>query len=223
MFCKEFFQSSVGKKYLMATTGFLLCGFLFAHLLGNFLIIVGPQAFNFYAHTLINNKFIYVMEAGLLALFLMHIGLGVRLTLENKAARPEKYYMKERTYRGATFASSTMPYTGMIILVFLISHLLHFKFGPHYTALVEGVGETRDLYKTVIEYFQSPLNVLWYVFAMIATGVHLSHGFQSAFQSYGVNHAKYTPIIKKVGIGFSLFISVGFSFIAIYCHFQGVN
>lgn len=219
-FLCSFLNSSVGKKQIMALTGLGLIGFLLGHLAGNMLLFVGADAFNFYGHKLTSNPLIYVAEAGLLAMFLTHIGLAFKLVLENNAARPQKYYMKSKTGRGSTFASSTMPYTGLIILVFVISHLMHFKYGAYYTTIVDGV-EMRDLYRVVIEYFRNPIWVGWYVFAMLALGLHLSHGFQSTFQSLGINHPKYTPIIKKIGCGLCAIISIGFSVLAVYSHIKG--
>ena len=108
--------SSVVKKVAMGVTGLLLCGFLVSHLLGNFLIFVGPDAFNLYAHTLTSNPMIYGAEAVLVLIFLAHLFMGIKVTIENKMARPTPYYVKKHTGRGATFASSSMPYTGIVIL-----------------------------------------------------------------------------------------------------------
>jgi succinate dehydrogenase / fumarate reductase cytochrome b subunit len=217
-----YLSSSVMKKQVMGVTGLLLCGFLLTHLAGNCLIYVGSDAFNLYAHTLITNPLIYVAEAILAAIFLSHIGLAVKLTIENKAARPVNYYIKQKTGRGATFASSTMPYTGMIILIFLIKHLIDFKFGPVYMTTVDGV-EMRDIYKTVVMHFQSPINVVWYIFAMLALGVHVSHGFWSAFQSIGFSHPKYNCLIKCASKGFAVLVTLGYAALPIFCHLQGVK
>jgi succinate dehydrogenase / fumarate reductase cytochrome b subunit len=105
--------------------------------------------------------------------------------------------MRETSGRGATLASSTMPYTGMVAFVFLVFHILGLKFGTHYTTVIGGV-EMRDIYKTTIEYFQSLIHVVGYMIAMIALGIHVSHGFWSAFQSIGFNHPNYMPKIKIV-------------------------
>lgn len=204
----------------MAVTGLLLCGFLLTHLIGNCLIYLGAETFNTYAHALISNKAIYIAEAILASIFLAHIGLAVRLTVENNNARPQNYHAKVNTGLGATFASSTMPYTGILILVFMVLHLIHFKFGPEYYDVYNGV-EMRDLYRTVVEYFQSPINVAWYVFAMIGLGIHVSHGFWSAFQSLGFSHPKYTPMLKTVSKLYAIFITVGYSALPIYCFIQG--
>jgi succinate dehydrogenase / fumarate reductase cytochrome b subunit len=218
----KYATSSVVKKQVMGVTGLLLCGFLVSHLIGNCLIYLGPEAFNTYAHTLVTNPLIYVAEAILALIFLSHIALAVKLTIENNNARPEKYFVKQKTGHGATFASSTMPYTGALILVFLILHLLHFKFGPVHSATYGGV-EMRDIYKTVVDYFQSPLNVLWYIFCMLALGIHLSHGFWSAFQSIGFWHPKYTCFLRCFAKLFAVAITIGYSALPIYCYLQGGN
>lgn len=215
----NYFTSSIGKKQIMALTGFGLIGFTVTHLLGNFLILLGPDAFNLYAYKLTSNPLIYVAEAGLAGMFLLHIVLAVLLKLQNMSARPKSYFTKVKTGRGETFASSTMPYTGMILLVFLILHLMNFKFGSQYITTVDAV-QMRDLYRTVVEYFANPMYVAWYVIAMISLGVHTSHGFQSMFQTWGFNHPKYTPSIKTISLAYGVFVAVGFSSLAIFCHFQ---
>jgi succinate dehydrogenase / fumarate reductase, cytochrome b subunit len=216
----RYLGASIVKKQLMGLTGLLLCGFLVGHLAGNLLIFVGPEAFNTYGHLLITNPLIYVAEAGLGALFLAHIGMALRLIVENHKARPVKYYMKQPTGRGATFASSTMPYTGVLTLVFLVLHILQFKFGPHYTIVHSGV-EMRDLYRLVVEFYQSPVAVLWYVVCMISLGIHVKHGFWSAFQSLGFHHTNYTELLQKISIVFALVVAGGFASLPIFCYFQG--
>ena len=213
-------HTSVGKKQIMGVTGLLLCGFLFTHFLGNLTMFVGPDAFNKYSHALTSNPLIYLAEAGLALLFLSHIVMALKLTIENKAARPVQYYMRETSGRGSTFASSTMPYTGAVALIFLVIHILGLKFGTHYTTTVGGV-EMRDIYKTTVEYFADPLHVLGYVVAVVALGIHVSHGFWSAFQSLGLNHPKYMPKIQIISKLFGLLVAVGFSSFPIFCYLQG--
>jgi len=203
----------------MAITGLGLLGFTATHLLGNLLILAGPDAFNYYAHQLVSNKLIYLAEAGLAGMFVLHIVLAAILVIQNKGARSVSYYAKTRSGRGETIASATMPYTGFIILIFLIIHLITFKYGSNYPTTLDGVA-VRDIYRTVIEYFANPGYVVWYVFAMIVLGIHTSHGFQSTFQSLGFNHPKYTPIIKGISFFYGVVIAVGFSALAIYSHFQ---
>ncbi|MBT3981020.1 MAG: succinate dehydrogenase cytochrome b subunit [Bacteriovoracaceae bacterium] len=218
-FC-TYLQSSIGKKQVMALTGLALCGFLVVHLLGNLLIFVGPKAFNSYAHALITNPLIIPMEAGLALLFFSHIALGVKLTAENKKARPKSYYMKTNSGRGATFASSTMPITGVIILVFLVLHLINFRFGEFIGATYNGV-DMRDLYIPVVQHFSNPAVVLWYLFAHLALAVHVSHGLASAVQSFGFSHPRYSPILKIIAKAYAFVIFVGFSSIPVWIYLTG--
>lgn len=215
----NYFTSSIGKKQLMAITGLGLIGFTATHLAGNLLILLGPDVFNAYSYKLISNPLIYAAEIGLLGLFLLHIILAAVLRVQNGSARPQKYYMKVRTGRGETIASKTMPLTGVILLVFVILHLINFKYGVHYETTVDGV-VMRDLYRLVVEYFANPLYVAWYVFAMCAFGLHTSHGLQSSLQTWGFNHPKYTPGVKAASILYGLTVAVGFSVLAIYSHLQ---
>lgn len=214
-------KSSIGRKQLIAITGLLLCGFLVGHLTGNFLLLAGPDAFNLYAHKLASlGPLLYVIEAGLAFIFLSHLGLAVKLNIENMKARG-KYQQKTKTGRGTTFASQTMPITGVVLLVFLILHLCSLKFGSYYETTVGGV-VMRDLYKTTIEYFASPVATGWYVFAMICAAVHTSHGFASAFQTMGWNHGKYFKNVKRLGLVYAIFVGGGFAFVSIWCHMKGV-
>lgn len=215
-----FFRSSIGKKQIMATSGLLLCGFLISHLIGNCLIYAGADTYNHYSHMLITNPLLVPAEIILLLIFLSHIGLAFRLTVENHQARPQKYFVKTHTGRGANFASSTMPYTGLIIFMFLIWHLVMIKFGTHYSTTVEGV-EMRDLYRLLQEHFSHPLNVVGYVFSVCALGVHVGHGFWSAFQSLGINHPRYTPKIKLISRLFGVAMALGYSALPLYMYLQG--
>ncbi len=216
-----YLTNSIAKKQVMGVTGLLLCGFLLTHMMGNFLLLVSKDAFNMYGYKLMSNPLIYVAEAGLLAIFLVHLFMALKLTMENKAARPVKYYMKQPTGRGATFASSTMPYTGFLILFFIVMHLINFKYGNVYDTTLSDGTAARDLYRTVMEYFASPLNTGMYVIFMLVIGIHVSHGFWSAFQSIGFNHPKYMPAIKFLSKVYAVVLTLGYSTIAIYCHVKG--
>lgn len=218
--CKCTPFSSIAKKQIMGITGLLLCGFLVTHLIGNFTLFLGANAFNKYSHALTSNPLIYLAEAALLGLFLVHILIAIKLVIENKKARPEEYYMYKKSGRGGTFASKTMPYTGFIALVFLVIHILGLKFGTEYLTNVDGI-EMRDLYKTTVEYFQDPLHIAFYLISMVSLGIHTSHGFWSAFQSLGFNHPKYMPKIKITSKIFALIVVIGFSSLPIFCYLQG--
>lgn len=215
------FLNSVIKKQIMGVTGLLLCGFVLSHLLGNLTLLIGSDAFNKYSHALTSNPLIYIAEVGLLAIFLAHIFMAVKLIIENRAARPVPYaYPRKHSGRGATFASSTMAISGLLTLVFLVIHILGLKFGTYYETEVHGV-VMRDIYKTTVEYFQDPLHVLFYIIAVVSLGVHVSHGFWSAFQSLGLNHPKYMPKLKCAACAFGILVGVGFSALAVFCYFQG--
>ena len=206
----------------MAVTGLLLCGFLISHLVGNFLLFVGPDAFNKYSHLLVSNPLIYLAEVILGVLFLSHILMAFKLTYENKKARPEAYYMRKNSGRGSTLASSTMPYTGVVALIFLVNHIIGLKFGTHYDTVVGGI-QMRDIYRTTFEYFQDPIHVALYIVAMVALGLHVSHGFWSAFQSLGMNHPKYMPKIQCFSKIYGLIVTIGFSSLPLYCFILGAR
>lgn len=218
----HYFCSSIGRKQLVAVTGLLLCGFLVSHLLGNLLLLAGPDAFNLYAHKLASlGALLYVIEAGLAGIFLLHLGLAVKLNIENRQARSNRYMKKVNTGRGTTFMSQTMPYTGLVLLVFLVLHLISLKFGTHYSITIENV-EMRDMYRTTMEFFRNIVNVIWYVVAMICAAVHTAHGFASAFQSLGLNHGKYFKNVKRLGYLYAIAVGGGFAFLAVWAHLKGV-
>ena len=213
-----YMRTSVVRKQVMAITGLLLSGFLITHLAGNFLIFVSADAFNKYAHTLTSNPAIYLAEAVLALIFLSHIGTAFSLSIQNKKARPTNYYMFQPTGRGATFASRTMLITGSIVGAFLIWHILGLKFGTYYETTVDGI-VMRDLHKLVIEYFQNFGNVVGYVIGMISIGIHLSHGFWSAFQSIGFSHPKYNSLLQCKAKFLGFLIAVRFSSFPLYIFF----
>lgn len=214
----KFLSSSLGKKLLMGITGICLGLFVLTHLLGNMLLFVGPEAYNTYSHKLISNPLIKLIEGGLLLFFLSHMINGIRLTIENRRARPQKYAMSTNGVKGSSLASKTMIWHGGVLLIFVIHHLITFKYGPYYEATYNGV-VMRDLHRLVIEVFKSPGYVAWYVVAMVILGFHLSHGFSSALQSLGFNHPKYAPWIKRLGLSFSVLIAMGFSAQPVYLAF----
>ena len=217
---KRYCSSSVGKKQIMGAMGLMLCVFLIVHLIGNMTMLISAELFNTYAHKLITNPLIYFAEVILALVFISHIGLALKITVENAMARPQGYYAKTTTGRGATFASSTMPYTGAIILIFLIVHLINFKYGAMYFVTYDGV-EMRDLYKLVVEFYQTPIHVISYVVAMIALGIHTAHGLWSALQTFGLNHPRYNKFIKGTSLVYGLIICIGFSIIPIWSYYQG--
>ncbi len=199
--------TSIGKKLLMGITGFCFCCFLLAHLAGNLTLYLGKDAFNSYAeHLHALGPVITIAELGLLVLALVHVLIGLTLFYQNLRSRPSRYVVN-KSAGGRTIGSATMPYTGFILLMFVIYHLMDFHF-------VNKSGTT--IYQIVSGSFSNPLTVVFYIIAMITAGIHVSHGFWSVFQTIGANHPKYTPLIKTTSILFSLIVGLGFGFIPIF-------
>lgn len=215
------FSSSIGSKLLIALTGLGLFIFLVGHLSGNLLFLVSPQAFNEYSHALVSNPLIYPIEAGLVAVFLLHVYKTVRLYAGSKSARPVPYARKERAGHTSrkTVASSTMILSGIIVFAFVILHLRAFKFGAWYES-PEGL---RDLYRLQLEVFSKPGYVAFYMISMVVIGFHLWHGVASAAQSLGVDHPRYTPRILWVGRALAVLIAGGFFILPLYTYLQGAR
>ncbi|MDR1877212.1 MAG: succinate dehydrogenase cytochrome b subunit [Flavobacteriaceae bacterium] len=222
----RFYSSSIGRKLMMALTGFFLMIFLLVHLSANLTLFAGNTdsngnllvkeevLFNQASHFMATNPLIQVMQYVLALGFIYHIFLGITLTLKNQKARGKERYAVNQLSTNTPFSSRTMIYTGILILVFLIIHLYNY-FYP----IKAGIAE--DDYLLVTELFKNPIYTLIYVVSFILLGLHLSHGFASSFQSAGFNHRIYTPVIKILGKVYFIFIAVGFAAIAIYFYFKG--
>ena len=212
------FSSSVGTKLLMGLTGIALFVYMLLHLAGNALIFAGLDMFNAYSHALISNPLIVPIEIGLLVVFLVHIYKAGTNWVGNRAARPVGYMTKEPAGHTSrkTLSSSTMIWSGLVILVFVIIHVKQFKFGSFYQVTDSDV---RDLARTEIEVFQNPAWVVLYVVATLLVGLHLRHGFASAFQSLGLDHPLYTRRLTALGIVFALLIGVGLAIIPVWVYF----
>ncbi len=213
---RSFFSSSVGSKYLIALSGLSLVGFLILHLAGNLLVLVSPDAFNGYSDRLIHNPLLIPAELGLLALFLLHVFKTVRLWFGSRDARPHGYVQKKRARHTSrkSLASTTMIISGTFLFVFVLLHLVTFKYGPHYVS-ADHPGE-RDLYRLVIEVFSKPGYVLFYVVSMVIIGFHLWHGASSAFQSLGIDQGGIAPKIRAAGWGLAVVIAGGFLIIPVW-------
>ena len=199
------YRSSVGKKSIMAASGLLLSLFLLTHLLGNSVSFFGREAYNAYAEKLHSlGPLIYVFEAGLLTLFLIHILTGIILYLENLQARPSRYAVNT-SEGGRSWGSRTMPYTGVIIFVFIVVHLLNFHF-------TDKSVPTADL---VRELLSRPGLALFYIFSLLAVALHLSHGVWSLFQSIGMNHDKYNLLLHKGALVLSILVGSVFILIPV--------
>lgn len=196
----------------MAFTGLCFISFLSVHLAGNLTLYGGKELFNSYAEHLHSlGPVILFAEWGLLFLAVVHVLTGSILFFQNLKARPKRYRMNKRA-GGRTLSSQTMPYTGFIILCFVIFHLLNFHF----------VDQTQTtLYQIVSATFQSPLYIGIYIAAMVVVALHIRHGFWSLLQTFGANHPKYMPVVMGSSIVLSLIFGSGFGFLPIYLSFSG--
>ena len=215
-------SSSIGKKAVMAVTGLALCGFLIAHLGGNLLLFKSAKSYNEYAHALhAQEVLLLVAEAGLLVLFLGHLYLAWATWRDNTAARPIGYAMQQSKIEQGTMAypaSNVMGITGIIVLLFILLHLSDFRFE------LRGVAPAGELpYDKAIRLLQNPLSWIVYVVGSVVLGYHCLHGFQSAFQSLGFNHPKYTPLIKTLSLIFAIVVGAGFASFPIWASMQRVG
>lgn len=237
MTSKQFFTSSIGKKITMGLTGFFLISFLIVHCSINAMIFFndGGQTFNHWGHFMGSNLLIRTAEIGLFVFLLIHIIQGLLLWKQNKSARPVKYIVTKPN-ENSKWYSRSMGLLGTLILIFLVLHLYHFWTPSRFGGIgnVRSLEETvlsdynnqpvHDLYKEMLMVFQNNLLVvIIYVLGVISLCWHLLHGFQSAFQTFGWNHKKYTPLIKLLGVGYSIIICLLFAMmpIAIYLHWVG--
>ncbi|MHC4469936.1 MAG: succinate dehydrogenase cytochrome b subunit [Planctomycetota bacterium] len=203
--------ASIGKKYVMGWAGMLWSVFVLVHLLGNFTLFAGQDAYNSYSAKLLSlGPVLIIMEAGLVLLLVLHVVMGVWVTLENWGARPVKYEV-DRSKGGRTVASSTMIWTGAIVLGFMILHLIDLKFGKH----MEVDGKL-DLYTSTVNLLSGPVYAIWYIVAVCFLGLHLYHALQSGFRTIGLNHDRYTPAITWISRAFGVFVAVGYSSIPIW-------
>lgn len=210
-------NSSLGKKYITAISGMFLLLYLVIHLFGNSFLYLGPEAFNQYVYVLTESGLHYIIQVIEVILFLgfiVHGYEGIRLTLQNWKARPNRYAVRPKDPQ-STIASRTMWFTAAIIFIFLVIHLQNFWY-LYKTGIIS---EKFTMYQAVVETFQNPVYSAIYLVAMYLMGYHLWHGFQSSFQSLGLNHTKYMPFIVAFGRVYAVVISVGFASFPIYFYF----
>jgi len=212
----------------MAGTGLFLCVFLIGHLAGNLqLIFVGGQEgqlqFNEYAKFMTTNPLVKILSYLTYFSIIAHAIDGLILTIKNKKARPVNY-VYNKPEKNSKWASRNMGILGTILLVFIVTHMMNFWYVMHFGPIGVDAAGNRDLHTVVFAFFQkgemSMVFVALYVVSMIATAFHLSHGFNSAFQSFGWNHPKYSPIIKKAGAAFAILVPALFAIIPLIIHFS---
>jgi len=201
-----FWQSTNGKKVVMAVTGFIMFGFVIGHMLGNLQMFEAPEHINAYGHFLHNlGELLWIERIGLLLAIALHIIATIQLALRSKAARPIGYSRRQAI--NSSYASRTMYWSGPIVLVFIIFHLLQFTAGyvhPHATFAAG------DVYQNVVSGFQVWWVSAWYIFAMILLGLHLSHGLWSMFQSVGIAHPRISVYLKFAARSVAALIILGY-------------
>ncbi len=234
---KHFFTSSIGKKFIMGLTGLFLITFLVVHCTINAMIFFndGGDTFNHWAHFMGTNLIIRTMEIGLFAGLLLHIIQGFILWSQNSKARPVKYVMNNASSNSKWYSRS-MGLLGTLLLLFLIMHIYHF-WTP---SRLGGIGSIHSLEETTLATYsnQAAHNlyaemqmvfranlpvVIIYILGVISLGWHLLHGFQSAFQTFGINHKRYTPLIKALGMAFSIIVPLIFALMPIAFYMDWIN
>jgi len=205
-------NSSIGKKFVMALTGFFLIVFLKVHLIGNLTLFLGAEAFNNYVAALdVVKPLIRVIEVILALGFIFHIVTGMRLWRENRISKAGGYKINTLSKSSSIF-SRTMVQTGSIVFIFLILHLSTIWYAFNFN----GHSETSSYFDILVDWLVNPYYSGFYILAVLLLGFHLNHGIQSAFQTFGWNHSKYFSLIQKLGSIFATLMGIGFASIPIY-------
>jgi succinate dehydrogenase / fumarate reductase cytochrome b subunit len=207
----RFYRSSVGKKWVMAVTGLILMGFIVFHLIGNLKLYLSKEELNLYGealrdvpgHLLPRTVLLWVARGGLFVAFVLHLHSAYSLTMTNRKARPQQYQSK-RDYVAADFASRTMRWTGIIVLLYLVFHLLDLTWGTANSEFVRG-----DPYNNLVYSLQRPVVALAYAVANIALAFHLYHGAWSMFQSMGINNPRINKLRRSFATGLAGLILIG--------------
>ena len=216
--------SSIGQKVVMSLTGLFLCSFLLIHLVGNLSLLFNDsgKAFNEYAYFMTSNPIIKTISYGLYAMILLHAVQGFLLAAKNKKSKGSKYAV--RTNDNGSWASKNMALLGTLILFFIFIHMGDFWWQMKMDRLeyvsYDGGHEVKDLYTKVYASFNVWYIVAAYLIGLVALAIHLLHGFSSAFQTLGLRHQKFTPIVKGLGYLFSIIIPILFAIIPIAIFFS---
>jgi len=223
---RQALRSSLGKKYVMGMSGLALVGFIIMHLAGN-LTLLDPSGITFNRYAKGIHDFGYLMTLGefaLLFLFLIHIYMALTLKFNHSSARNESYTQwKSKGIQTSNVSSRNMIVSGIVLLTFLILHIYQFRFSPG-VEMGYGIdidGETaKDLFRIVSETFMNPINVIIYVVVMLLLGLHIRHGFWSAFQSLGLMYPRWSSSIYCFGFILAALLALGFIIIPIYIYFN---
>jgi succinate dehydrogenase / fumarate reductase, cytochrome b subunit len=219
----NFLTSSIGRKLVMSLTGLFLCLFLTIHLIGNLQLFVNDNGltFNAYAEFMAHNKLIKVASILTMATIILHAVQGILLALKNRAARKVGYKVANK--KSSSWSSRNMAFLGVVILVFIVTHLQNFWYQMKFGAVPEDAEGNKNLYEVVSVAFQQEWLVGLYVISMVAIAYHLVHGFESGFQSLGLNHKKYAPILKFLSIGvFGILVPLLFASMPIFFYIKGM-
>jgi succinate dehydrogenase / fumarate reductase cytochrome b subunit len=207
----SFTSSSVGKKWIVALTGLAMVAFLIGHLAGNLQIFLPPEHINKYAAFLKGlGELLWLMRLGLLIAVILHIVFTIKLALENRAARPQKYAVKRSVQ--AKLSTRTMVWSGSYILCFIVVHLLHFTaqtIHPEYRLWQDEAGRS-DVYRMMVFGFQDPLMAGFYILGMLLLCAHLSHGIGSLAQTMGMRTKQATATLNMGGRALALVLGIGF-------------
>ncbi len=215
----DLFTSSLGRKLMMALTGLFLILFITIHLMGNLQLLKHDdgKAFNIYAQVMTHNPLIKVVSYGNYAFILIHSIWALTLTRKNREARGSESY-KVTSGKSSIWSSRNMGILGTLILIFIVIHMKQFWYEMHWGGIemanYDGM-EVNNLYKVVLATYQQFWYVALYVFSMVVLAFHLWHGFASAFQTLGLNHLKYNPVINFVGKAFAIIVPALFALIPI--------
>ena len=221
----NFFKSSIGQKVIMSLTGLFLIIFLIVHLLGNLSLLAndGGDTFNSYAYFMTHNPLIKTVSYGLYLFILLHAIQGIVIWTSNRSAKGSKYAVQTRD--NASWASKNMAMLGILIFAFLCIHMGDFWFKMKFTdslALVDVSAydfKVKDLYGRVHMAYKELWIVVVYIVGLIALAFHLLHGFERAFETLGIKHKQYTPLIKFIGKVYAVLVPLGFAIIPIYIYF----
>ncbi len=211
----KFWNSSIGKKWLVALTGIALLGFVIGHLAGNLQMFGGADKINAYAEFLHNNqKLLWVMRLGLIVCFIGHIFTTICLVRQNRAARPERYSISRNVQAKA--ATRSMIYSGLTVLSFVIFHLLHYTFrvtDPRFKLIAEGgkLTSVNDVFQMVVLGFQSPVISGFYLLSVALLSLHLSHGISSVFITFGLESKKSIVQVGRYSMLIAVLIFLGYA------------
>lgn len=218
---KKYLNSSIGRKQVVAATGLMLILFVVGHLAGNLTFFFGPKLFNAYAHKLAHLRpGLYLIEGGLLFVFLIHIYFTVLLVHDNIRSRPIDYEVKKSTEQ-RSLATRLMPLSGVIVFLFVIWHLIDFTFADKNGAqsYLGNAPINYELYGVVYNAFKNPLHSALYIIAMWAIGMHLSHGIESFSQTFGIKNLENALLIQRISNTAAVLVAGTFSLIPVYVLF----